>query len=277
MDVILCHTTADFDTLGGAVGMSRLLPGARIVLAGGFHPTVKEFLALHRDEYALIERRSVSPEQIRSITVIDTQWRDRLGKAAEWLELPEVEIRLYDHHTETKGDIVATERQVEAVGAVTTLIAEQLQSRQIELTIAEATVMALGIHVDTGSLTYDHTTVRDAAALTWLMQQGASLRAIADYVEPSLSPPIQDLLAIALEQLKTETLQGCVLAWVLLTVEEHLPGLSQLASWLISLSEADVLLLAVQHPVGAEGRTEEGKTEEGRTEDYRLSAIVQSR
>jgi len=38
---------------------------------------VREFLALHRDEYALIEQRSVSPEEIRSITVVDTQWRDR--------------------------------------------------------------------------------------------------------------------------------------------------------------------------------------------------------
>ena len=77
MDLVLCHMTADFDTLGAAVGVTRLLPGARIVLTGGCHPTVREFLALHRDEYALIEQRSVSPEEIRSITVVDTQWRDR--------------------------------------------------------------------------------------------------------------------------------------------------------------------------------------------------------
>ncbi|MBD3882390.1 CBS domain-containing protein [Phormidium tenue FACHB-886] len=254
MDLILCHTTADFDTLGGAVGLSRLLPGARIVLTGGSHPTVKDFLALHRDEYALIERRSVTPEQIRSITVVDTQWHDRLGKAAEWLDLPEVEIRLYDHHTEIAGDISAAEQQIEAVGAATTLIVERLQAQQIALTVAEATVMALGIHVDTGSLTFDHATARDAAALTWLMQQGANLRTIAEYVEPGLSPPIQDLLATALEKLETETLHGCTLAWVVLAVAEHLPGLSQLASRLMSLTEADVLLLAVQYPVGEETR-----------------------
>jgi nanoRNase/pAp phosphatase (c-di-AMP/oligoRNAs hydrolase) len=35
MDLVLCHTTADFDTLGAAVGLTRLLPGARIVLTGG--------------------------------------------------------------------------------------------------------------------------------------------------------------------------------------------------------------------------------------------------
>ncbi|GAB4458204.1 MAG: CBS domain-containing protein [Elainellaceae cyanobacterium] len=254
MHLILCHTTADFDTLGAAVGLSRLWAGARIVLAGGSHPAVKEFLALHRDEYALIERRAVNSEKIQAIAVVDTQWRDRLGKAAEWLDLP-VEITVYDHHPEGGGDIPAKTQQVEAVGATTTLIVEALQQQQIVLTPAEATVMALGIHVDTGSLTYDHTTVRDAAALTWLMQQGASVQAIAAYVEPGLSPQLQDLLAIALDNLQTETVQGYGLAWVLLPTSEYIPGLSSLASHLTTLTESDVLLLAAHY-----GRTETDDT-----------------
>ena len=49
MDLIICHQTADFDALGAAVGLSRLYPGSRIVLTGGAHPTVREFLALHRN------------------------------------------------------------------------------------------------------------------------------------------------------------------------------------------------------------------------------------
>lgn len=43
MDLILCHTTADFDALGAAVGLTRLLPGAKIVLTGGCHPAVRDF------------------------------------------------------------------------------------------------------------------------------------------------------------------------------------------------------------------------------------------
>ncbi|MBE9181428.1 CBS domain-containing protein [Oculatella sp. LEGE 06141] len=248
MDLILCHTTADFDTLGAAVGLTRLHPGARVVLTGGSHPTVRDFLALHRDEYALIERRSVNPDTIRTITVVDTQWRDRLGKAAEWLDLPNVTIRLYDHHVDAKGDIAATQTQVEAVGSTSTLIAEQLQAQQIQLTPTEATVMALGIHVDTGSLTFDHVTVRDAAALTWLMQQGASISAIADYVEPGLSPHLQDWLATALDYLHTETVQGLAIAWVLLPMDSFVPGLSNLASRILSLTDSDVLLLAASYP-----------------------------
>jgi tRNA nucleotidyltransferase (CCA-adding enzyme) len=125
MDLILCHTTADFDTLGAAIALSLLQPGAKVVLTGGSHPTVRDFLALHRDEYALIERRSVNPQQIRALFVVDTQWRDRLGKAAEWLDLP-IPITVYDHHLDANGDILATQTYIEAVGATTTVLVEQL-------------------------------------------------------------------------------------------------------------------------------------------------------
>lgn len=257
MELILCHTTADFDTLGAAVGLSRLRPGSRIVLAGGAHPTVRDFLALHRDEYALIERRSVPADQIRAIAVVDAQRRDRLGKVAEWLDLPGVEISVYDHHLESERDFSATQQWVDAVGATTTLVVEQLQAENVVPSPVEATVMALGIHVDTGSLTFDHSTPRDAQALAWLMQQGASLRAIAEYVDPGLSPQLQALLSIALEQLQTETLQGFNLAWVLLKLDDFTPGLSSLASRLMELTELDALLLAAQYCRGATCRSDD--------------------
>ncbi|MBE9227090.1 CBS domain-containing protein [Phormidium sp. LEGE 05292] len=250
MDLILCHTTADFDALGAAVGLTRLLSGARIVLTGGAHPAVRDFLALHRDEYALIERRSVNPKRIRSLTVVDTQQRDRLGKAAEWLDLPDLtEIVLYDHHLNQNSDIPATQVTIEAVGATTTLIVEQLQKVAGEnfLTSAEATVMALGIHVDTGSLTFDHSTPRDAAALAWLMTQGASLPVIAEYIDPGLSRQLQQLLTVALDNLQTINQLGYTLAWSLIDTPGFVPGLSSLASRLIDLTESDVLLLAARH------------------------------
>lgn len=255
MDLILCHTTADFDTLGAAVGLTRLLPGSKIVVPGGCHPTVQEFLALHRDEYALIERRAVNPAQIRSLTVVDTQQRDRLGKAAEWFDLPQIaEITVYDHHLDIKTDIPATQTHIAPVGATTTLIVQQLQRSQIELTSAEATVMALGIHVDTGSLTFGGATAEDAIALAWLMQQGASLPLIAQYIEPGLSSQLQELLTQSLDNLQSETLRGYTISWVLLKTSGYVPGLSSLTSRLMDLTETDALLLAARYSVGEDER-----------------------
>ncbi|OYD96031.1 poly(A) polymerase [Nostoc sp. 'Peltigera membranacea cyanobiont' 213] len=248
MDLILCHTTADFDALGAAVGLTRLLPGSKIVLTGGSHPPVRDFLALHRDEYPLIERRSVNPEKIRSLTVVDTQQRDRLGKAAEWLDLPHLgEIIVYDHHLGQESDIAATRSHISSVGATTTLIVEQLQQQQVSLSSAEATVMALGIHVDTGSLTFDQSTPRDALALAWLMQQGASLSVISNYRDPGLSLQLQQLLTKALENLEYLCLRGYTVAWVTLKTDAFVPGLSSLASQLVELTEIDALLLANEY------------------------------
>lgn len=257
MDLVLCHETADFDTLGAAVAVTRLRPGSRVVLTGGSAPAVRAFLALHRDEYALIERRAVEISQLRSLTIVDTHQRDRLGYAADWVDYAvanQCPIWIYDHHVgysvqrpnEDAGDgenIPATYTQIEAVGATTTLVVEALKERSIVLSVPEATVMALGIHGDTGSLTFAQTTVRDAQALTWLMEQGASLRAIADFAEPGLSPQLQRLLPAALNQLTHEIHDGITFAYVLLTTHGRVPGLSSLVGQLMVATQSDVLLL----------------------------------
>ncbi len=254
MDLVLCHTTADFDTLGAAVGLARLQPGRRIVLTGGCHPTVQRFLALYRDEYPLIERRAVNPSHIRQIVLVDAQQRDRFGPAAEWIaqaERTQTPITVYDHHpanTALSTDLSPSQQIVEPVGAATTLAVEAIQRAGIEPTIAEATVMALGIHVDTGSLLYEGATARDAAALAWLMGHGASLPVVADFVEPGLSPVLQDLLAVAMDRVQVDVVGGHSLAWVLMPVNGYVPGLSGLVERLISLADVDALLFGAYYP-----------------------------
>ncbi|ELR98658.1 CBS domain-containing protein [Gloeocapsa sp. PCC 73106] len=243
MDLILCHQTADFDALGAAVGLTLLYKGARIVLTGGAHPGVNNFLALYRDEFALIERRSVNPKLIRSLMIVDTQNRERLGKAREWLD--GAQISLYDHHPHQEvSDIPATNVQIEAVGATTTLIVEKLQQEKLLPNVFEATVMALGIHVDTGSLTFAQTTPRDAHALAWLMTHGANVRIIAQYVDPSLSPQLQQLLSEAIGRLEKREVRGYQIASLLLESDNFVPGLSSLTERLGELVEADALFLA---------------------------------
>ena len=248
MDLILCHQTADFDALGAAVGLSLLKKGAKIVLTGGAHPPVREFLALHRDEFPLIELRSVNPDNIRSLYIPDTQKRDRLGKAATWFDLPHVtNIEIYDHHADLESDIPATNIYIEEVGAITTLIAELLQQQEVTPTAFDATAMALGIHVDTGSLTYDQTTPRDAKALAWLMENGANIKTIAEYVDPGLTPHLQELLQQALSKLETVAIRGYKIASVLIKTPEFVPGLSSLTARLMDLTESDALLLGHQY------------------------------
>ena len=163
--------------------------------------------------------------------VVDTQKRARLGKAAIWFDLPNIqEIIVYDHHFGQEGDIPTTQLYLDEVGATTTLMVEELQKNNISLNSAQATVMALGIHVDTGSLTYKQSTARDAFALAWLMEQGANLSVISTYRDPGLSPQLQQLLSQALENLEYVCLRGYTIAWVMIKTDDFVPGLSGLAS-----------------------------------------------
>ncbi len=258
MDLVICHTTADFDTLGAAAGAALLRPGSRIVLAGNAHPSVQSFLAIWRDEYPLIDRRAVDFDQVRSLTLVDASSRDRFSPLSDWFDQAEqagTPIVIYDHHMPdgdrseepTIHDFPTAEVHIEAVGAATTLIVEALQHRAIVPTPWEATVMALGIHSDTGSLTFEQATPRDAQALAWLMAQGANQQAIADNKAPGLSPQLQDLLGQALETIQTETVRGHQLGWVILETQGFVPGLSGLAGQLITVLGLDTLLLGAQY------------------------------
>ena len=73
MNIILCHQTVDFDALGSAIGLSRLKSGAKIVLTGGAHPAVKNFLGLYKDEFAFAQMRSVNSKAIANIYDVDTK------------------------------------------------------------------------------------------------------------------------------------------------------------------------------------------------------------
>jgi tRNA nucleotidyltransferase (CCA-adding enzyme) len=248
MDIILCHQTVDFDALGAAIGLSRLKTGAKIVLTGGAHPAVKNFLALYRDEFDFVEMRSIHPEAIATIYIVDTQKSDRLGTAAAWLTLPTVQqIEVFDHHLDATADIPVTVLHTEAVGAITTYIVELLQQQQITLNAFEATAIALGIYVDTGSLTFEQTTPRDAKAIAWLLEQSANVAIIAEYNEPGLSPQLQEILSDALNNLQRTNVQGYTVASVLLQTDKFVAGLSSLAARLIELTESDVLLLGHQY------------------------------
>ncbi|MEM7062378.1 MAG: CBS domain-containing protein [Cyanobacteria bacterium P01_B01_bin.77] len=253
MDLILCHTTADFDTLGAAVGLACLWPGSRIVLTGGTHPAVKTFLALHRDEYPLIERRAVTVPMIRSITLVDAHLLSRVGGATAWVEhaiANQLPITIYDHHTESAPDIPG-EHHIETVGATTTLVVEALKQADTHISPTQATVMALGIHSDTGSLTFAQTTHRDAYALAWLMGQGANQQTIADAIEPGLSETLQNLLSIALDTIDIQQIDGYAVGTVYLETADFVPGLSGLASHLMALFGLDSLLLGATYTTKA--------------------------
>jgi tRNA nucleotidyltransferase (CCA-adding enzyme) len=101
-------------------------------------------------------------------------------------------VSVIDHHLNVEQR-PNWEYQVEAVGATTTLLVEQIRTGGPVLSPEEATLLLLGIYEDTGSLTYDTTTPRDAHAAAWLLEQGAQLPVVRRFLQVALTQAQQAL------------------------------------------------------------------------------------
>lgn len=184
-NVVCTHITADFDTLASAIGLARLwslgiytdeeeqqltdensaIP-TYVVLPRGAHPDVSRFLSLHKHLFPIRSLKSLpgmmddtsdNPGGLQRVGLVDAQRRDRLGPAEILLSKASRGVTIVDHHVDAESDIESRHYIVENVGSVSTMIAERLKRNGVRVTEAEATVLALGIHSDTGSLVYDST------------------------------------------------------------------------------------------------------------------------
>lgn len=247
LDIVITHTSADFDSLAAAVGLAKLHGSHTLVVTpGGESPSLRRFLSLHRQLYQIIDAKAVDPHRLRWVGVVDTVRKDRLGIAAEWPSLAE-EVVVFDHHIGRQCDITNDRKIdifVEPVGAVATLICERLMRGGHHMTPAEATLLALAIHSDTGSLTFEHTTQRDAAALTWLLQQGAIQRSIAEFTHTFLTDEQQTLLSQGLSSLNRCCVEGVEVGSLCIVGRTFLKGMSAVASDLLDIANLDVLILA---------------------------------
>lgn len=182
-NVVLTHCTADFDTLASAVGLAKLWSNDHpatvkessefqssqnlptfVVLPRGAHPDVQKFLALHKHLFPIRSLRSLPSDLsgLNRLGLVDAQRRERIGPAEHLIAFAD-RVTIVDHHIEGDSDIPeATDYVVDKVGSVSAMIAEQLRDSGFELSEAEATLLALGIHGDTGEFTFHCTkTLRD--------------------------------------------------------------------------------------------------------------------
>ena len=110
-----------------------------------------------------------------------------------------------------------------------------------------ATIFALGIHEDTGSLTYPRTTIRDAEMLALAMRLGASQALIERYLHSALVKDQREVLMHMVDAVRVERVRGLDIHVVALDVPAYVDGLSVVAHKLMELINAEVLIQAVAH------------------------------
>ena len=245
--VIVTHDVADFDGFAAAMAATKLYPGATIVLRNTEDPGLRSYLALHKDRFPYSRIGELDQKAVQGWVVVDVRRRGRLGDFSELLLRNEAGLLptdVWDHHPPAADDIPAGHARVEQLGAVTTLLVEVLQERGVGVDEAEATLLALGIHEDTDSLTHDNTTPRDAVALSWLVSQGANLGIVRRYLRPAMTPGQRTVLREILERQEVLRIGGSGVHLAEVELPEVVDGLGPVVSEAAMLGRGDALFVA---------------------------------
>jgi tRNA nucleotidyltransferase (CCA-adding enzyme) len=247
MDVIVSHANTDFDALAAMLAARRLYPGAVIALSGSLNRNVREFYRLHADELNLVEPGRVDLDAIRRLVVVETVQPERLGEFEHVARDPSVEVVVFDHHTGESPEWVKPENLVLSEdAALTTTLVGILAERELEPTPLEATVFALGIHEDTGSLGYPGVGRRDVEALAWCLRHGASQDMVAQYLRSPLAEEERALLDALVSALETHSAGGLEVLVAAVSWPEYVDGISNLAHKIVDLTDARALVCLVE-------------------------------
>jgi tRNA nucleotidyltransferase (CCA-adding enzyme) len=247
--LITSHETTDFDALASCVALQKLFPGSVIGLSGGFAPNVHQYLTLHSDRFRTERCEDLDLSQVDRLMVTDVRRRTRLAHVEEVLDRAaknprSVRVLVWDHHPSAPDDLQADEEYVQPVGSVTTLLVEELRARGAEVDREEATLFSLGIHEDTGSLSYARASSRDATALAWLLGQGAQPGLLQRFLRPPLEAVERELLVRLLEAVRDIPLVGASIGVAPLETDEVPAGLARVSTEAFRILPHDALFCA---------------------------------
>ena len=241
--IILTHENADFDALAALLAAHKLDPEAIPVQPEQLNRNVAAFLALYVSGLPFARRADIDFENVEAITLVDTQ------RLPQIKGLPQhVPVYVIDHHpVKSKPDPRYT-LTGEVIGSTTTLLVEQMQARGIQVSSLEATLLALGIYEDTGSLTYGGTTARDLRAAAWTVEHHAVLDTVRRFLEPPLNEEQQRLFEALLTQSETRVIDGYPIIVAAARIDEYVNEVAGVAHRLREMLDPTGLFVLVEMP-----------------------------
>jgi tRNA nucleotidyltransferase (CCA-adding enzyme) len=245
--VIATHTNTDFDALASQLAARRLYPDATVALPASLNRNVRDFYRLHADELDVVEVGRVDLSAIRRLIVVETVSAGRLGELEPIVLDGRVEKVVFDHHAGELPDWADPATSVISEdGALTTTLVGVIAERELAVTPLEATVFALGIHEDTGSLTYPTATPRDADALAWCSRHGARQQTIASFLHTPLADDERALLNALIDSLEPHEAGGIEVLVAAVAWPGYVDGISNLAHKIVDLTDCRALAVLVE-------------------------------
>jgi tRNA nucleotidyltransferase (CCA-adding enzyme) len=240
LTLIVTHENTDFDALASLLGAAKLYPEATPVLPRRLNRNVRDFLTLCWDQLPFVRVEDLPKAPIARLIVVDSQTAPVLKSVDE--KTPTLFI---DHHPLTRELPPWATFSTSATGANTTIFVQQVMKTKTPISSVEATLFLLGIHEDTGSLTYAGTTPADARCAAWLMEKGANVEIVREFLHYPLSAAQRDLYNQLVAHSHTLEIYGHVVIIATASVVDYIEEISTLAHKLRDLLEPDALFLIV--------------------------------
>ncbi len=241
LQLILTHENTDFDGLASQLAAWKLYPQALPVLPRRPNRNLRDFVTLYWDELPFVRYEDLPRRrQVQRIILVDTQTLVTPKGMTD-----DTAVQIVDHHPLSRDLPPNWTYSGEEVGATVTLLLERILSAGLSLTSVEATLLALGIYEDTGSLAYPTTTARDLRCATWLVEHGANLSVVNDFLHHSLTEQQLALYDALLDSAESLNLSGYSVVVATATAEGYVEEISTLAHKIRDLYDPAGLFLLV--------------------------------
>jgi tRNA nucleotidyltransferase (CCA-adding enzyme) len=240
MHVILTHEQADFDAVASLLGAHLLDENAVPVLPRRMNRNVRAFITLYGLDLPFVDPRDLPKGKIEAVTLVDSQSMVTLKGMHKTTK-----VYVLDHHqqrTDLPKDWQVTS---EETGATATILVEGMQERGVGLSVPQASLLLLGIYEDTGGLTYARTTPRDLRAAAFLVEQGANMQILGDFLNHPLSKEQQALYNTLREDVETHLINGNTVMIGCADATQTDEELSTIAHKLYDLLDPDALILLI--------------------------------
>jgi tRNA nucleotidyltransferase (CCA-adding enzyme) len=240
--VITTHVNADFDALASMLAAQKLYPEALVVFPGSQEKNLKNFF-INSMAYLfnMVDINRIDFDSITRLVLVDTRQTGRIGRLADLLGEPGVEIHIYDHHPPGDNDIKGTVEVHGQTGANVTILTEIIRDKEIAISPDEATIMCLGIYEDTGSFTFPSTTERDFRAAAYLLSQGANLNVVSNLIARELSPQQVVLLNDMIQAVTRYYVNGIEVVVTSVTMEKYMPDFAFLVQKMVKMENLDAI------------------------------------
>lgn len=245
--LITCHSNADFDALAAMCAAALIYGPCDVLFPGTQEANLQTFYQELKERpgaapgCTFLDDRVPDFSKYGRLVAVDTRRRSRLRHVWPLLDNPGTRIEVWDHHPETSDDVHAHDCHAEICGAVTTLLIEEIQKRNITVTKETATVLGLGIYSDTGSFSFSSVTQRDFAAAGWLLGRGMDINIISEKTAFSMTKEHIRALNALLESAQTYHINGADVVLAEATLDSYLDDFAFLAHKMMEMEKFDIL------------------------------------